>query len=82
MVSFSQLPAVKKDSKNGADRKFFGPSYFVTALLMELPSSMEEIVYNCPPRFDDLPPALKCVTMVVSRATVQCRKPILGINFP
>ena len=25
---FSQLPAVKKDSKNGAARKFFGPSYF------------------------------------------------------
>jgi hypothetical protein len=29
---FSKLPAVKKDSKNGADRKFFGPSYFVTAV--------------------------------------------------
>jgi hypothetical protein len=29
---FSQLPSVKKDSKNGAARKFFGPSYFVTAL--------------------------------------------------
>ena len=29
---FSQLPAVKKDSKTGAARKYFGPSYFVTAL--------------------------------------------------
>ena len=29
---FSQLPAVKKDSKNGAARKFFGPSYFDLAL--------------------------------------------------
>jgi hypothetical protein len=25
---FSQLPAVKKDSKNDAARKNFGPSYF------------------------------------------------------
>ena len=32
MVSFYQLPAVKKGIKNGAARKFFGPSYFVTAL--------------------------------------------------
>jgi hypothetical protein len=30
---FSQLPAVKKDSKNGAAGKCFGPSYFVTALV-------------------------------------------------
>ena len=29
---FSQLPAVKEDSENGAAGKFFGPSYFVTAL--------------------------------------------------
>ena len=29
---FSQLPAVKKDLKNGAARKFSGPSYFATAL--------------------------------------------------
>ena len=32
MVSFSQLPAVKKDTNFGAARKFFGPSYFVMAL--------------------------------------------------
>ena len=32
MVSFSQLPAVKKDTNFGAARNFFGPSYFVTAL--------------------------------------------------
>ena len=32
MVSFSQLPAVKKDTIFGAARKIFGPSYFVTAL--------------------------------------------------
>ena len=31
-VSFSQLPAVKKDTENGANGIFFGPSYFVTAL--------------------------------------------------
>ena len=31
-MSFSQLPAVKKDTKNCAPGKFFGPSYFVTAL--------------------------------------------------
>ena len=31
-MSFSQLPAVKKDTENGAPGKFFGPSYFVTAL--------------------------------------------------
>ena len=36
MESFPQLPAVKKDSKNGAARKFFGPSYFVTALLLRV----------------------------------------------
>ena len=33
---FSQLPAVKKDSKNGAARKFFGPSYFDLALIVVL----------------------------------------------
>ena len=33
MVSFSQLPAVKKGPMFGATRKFFGPSYFVTALV-------------------------------------------------
>ena len=33
-VSFSQLPAVKeKDTKNGAPGIFFGPSYFVMALV-------------------------------------------------
>jgi hypothetical protein len=35
MVSFSQLPAVKKDTIFGAGRKIFGPSYFVTALAMK-----------------------------------------------
>ena len=30
--TFSQLPAVKQDSKNGAARKFFAPSYFDPAL--------------------------------------------------
>ena len=29
---FSQLPAVEKDTENGASGKFFGPSHFVTAL--------------------------------------------------
>ena len=32
MNTFSQLPAVKKYSKNGAGGKFFGPSYFDPAL--------------------------------------------------
>ena len=32
MVSFLQLAAEKKDTIFGAARKFFGPSYFVTAL--------------------------------------------------
>ena len=32
-VSFSQLPAVKKDTIFGAARKNFGPSYFVSALV-------------------------------------------------
>ena len=32
MVSFSQVPAVKKDTVFGAARNFFGPSHFVTAL--------------------------------------------------
>ena len=31
--TFSQLPAVKKYSKNGADGKKFGPSYFDPALV-------------------------------------------------
>ena len=31
-MSFSQLPAVKNDTIFGAARKFFGLSYFVTAL--------------------------------------------------
>ena len=30
---FLLLAAEKKDSKNGAARNFFGPSYFVTALI-------------------------------------------------
>ena len=33
---FSQLPAVKKDSRNVAARKFFGPSYFDPALATDL----------------------------------------------
>ena len=33
MLPFSQLPAVKKDTIFGAARKFFGPSYFVMALV-------------------------------------------------
>ena len=31
----SQLPAVEKDNKNGAPRKYFDPSYFVTALRLD-----------------------------------------------
>ena len=36
MVSFSQLPAVKKYTIFGVARKIFGPSYFVTALMQNL----------------------------------------------
>ena len=32
MVSFSQLPAVKKDAIFGTARNIFRPSYYVTAL--------------------------------------------------
>ena len=32
----SFLPAVRKDSRNGAARKFFEPSYFVAALIIIL----------------------------------------------
>ena len=32
LIPFSQQPAVKKGIKNGAARKNFGASYFVTAL--------------------------------------------------
>ena len=32
MVSFSQLPAVEKDTIFAAFKKIFEPSYFVTAL--------------------------------------------------
>ena len=33
LVSFSQLPAVKKDTENCVPRTFFVPSYFVTTLV-------------------------------------------------
>jgi hypothetical protein len=36
--TFSQLPAVKKYSKNGAAGKFFGPSYFDPALILRINS--------------------------------------------
>ena len=45
MNPFSQLPSVKKDSKNGAARNFFAPSYFDPALVIIPPllfSSIEE----------------------------------------
>ena len=32
-MSFSQLPAVEKNTENGATGKFLGPSYFETALV-------------------------------------------------
>ena len=41
MNPFSQLPAVKKDSKNGAAKIFFDPSYFNLALGM-----YESVSYN------------------------------------
>ena len=35
-LPFSQLPAVKKDTENCAPGNFFGPSYFVTTLAMNV----------------------------------------------
>ena len=35
-VSFSQLPAVEKDTEKWAAGKFIGPSYFETTLVMSL----------------------------------------------
>jgi hypothetical protein len=45
--SFSQLPAVKKDSKNGAARTFFGPSYFDPALTTELQKVLYLPLFYC-----------------------------------
>ena len=44
MVSFSQLPAVKKDIIVGAARKKFVPFYFVTALA-EFPNGI--LILDC-----------------------------------
>ena len=44
MVSFSQLPSVKEDTIFGAARKFFGPSYFVTALVT---NPIIDLSYKC-----------------------------------
>jgi len=41
MVSFSQLPAVKKETIFGATKNFFDPTYFVPALFTV-----------CKPRFE------------------------------
>ena len=43
MNTFSQLPAVKKYSKNGAAVKFFGPSYFDPALASQSIGFLENI---------------------------------------
>ena len=42
MNPFLQLSAEKKDSKNGAARKDFGPSYFVTALAVAVDVDREK----------------------------------------
>ena len=46
--TFSQLPAVKKYSKNGAAGKFFGPSYFDPALkaILDIQASRITIVID------------------------------------
>ena len=46
MNPFLQLAAEIKDSKNGAARKYFGPSYFVTAIVggsKEVPKCVDVI---------------------------------------
>ena len=40
--TFSQRPAVKKYSKNGAAGKFFGPSYFDPALVQNVLQNVTE----------------------------------------
>ena len=35
-MSFSQLPDLEKDTKNGAPGNFLGPSYFETALVITI----------------------------------------------
>ena len=49
MVSFSQLPAVKRDTIFGASQTKLGPSYFIRALesdLNELGSKLEKVKPN------------------------------------
>ena len=49
MVSFSQLPAEKKDTIFGAARNCFGPSYFVMALHVlwrKLTLKLSDILYE------------------------------------
>ena len=43
MVSFSQLPAVKKDTIFGAAQTKLGPSYFVRAL----PTQKSDNIFGC-----------------------------------
>ena len=46
MVSFSQLPAVKKDTIFGAPQTKLGPFYFVRALEFTLVSCLSQPTYN------------------------------------
>ena len=47
-MSFSQLPAVKKDTENGAPGNILEPSFFVTALDAQPNSySLAPVRYSC-----------------------------------
>ena len=41
------MAAEKKDSKNGATRKYFGPSYFDPALVCASSLGNHKILLNC-----------------------------------
>ena len=50
-MSFLKLEAEKKDTIFGAIRNFFGPSYFVTALVVSMTNNPEYLKYTgifCP----------------------------------
>ena len=46
-MSFSQLPAVEKDTENGAPGKFLGPSYFETTLEADMISLKQFVILCC-----------------------------------
>ena len=73
MNPFSQLPAVKKGFKIGAASNFFGPSYFVTALLFR---KIEKILEDSLDLISS--PSLK-IQIIVGKVYLRCKgKTLLG----